>query len=368
MKIIIFYASYGGGHLSSAKAMKEAINEKYPEYDVQLIDCMEYLNKNINRITVGSYEFLAKKGLWGIVYSLSRKGPVAWISNLMNEILANKLGRLIDEISPNLIISTHMFSTQMCGILKKRGKLHIASPTILTDFKYHEQWLVKHKYIEQFFCSNEKMKEDLIKYGLSEKKVFATGLPISQRFFKEFDKDKILEEFGLKKDLKTILFFAGGRMGLSRKSVFEYMKSLAKGLKGFQVVAISGKNAEVYNRFKEIANGKDNIKVIEYTDKVPELMSVSDLVITKPGGATASEALVSNLPILEINPIPGQEEENAEYLEEIGVAIWLKKKENFEDVIKKVTKDEVLNSLKENTKKYAKMNAAQEICKIIFKD
>ena len=102
------------------------------------------------------------------------------------------------------------------------------------------------------------------------------GLTISQRFFEEFDRKEILKEFELKENLKTVIFFAGGRMGLARKNIFEYVKALADNSKNIQIVAISGKNEKAYKKFKEIAEGKENVKEIEFTNKVPELKSVAD--------------------------------------------------------------------------------------------
>lgn len=192
-------------------------------------------------------------------------------------------------------------------------------------------------------------------------------MPISQRFLEDFDKKEIKKEFGLKDNLKTILFFAGGRMGLARKNIFEYMQTLANIKENIQIVAVSGKNKKVYERFKQIAENKENIKVLEFTNKVPELMRISDLVITKPGGITSSEALASNVPILAINPIPGQEEENAEFLEENKVAIWLKPKDKLQEKLKEVLKDKTLNNLKENTKKLGNANSSKEICENILK-
>lgn len=192
-------------------------------------------------------------------------------------------------------------------------------------------------------------------------------MPISQRFLENFNKKEIKKEFGLKENLKTIIFFAGGRMGLARKNIFEYMQTLANSEENIQVVAVSGKNKKVYEKFKQIAEDKENIKVFEFTNKVPELMSIADLVITKPGGITSSESLASNVPILAINPIPGQEEENAEFLEENKVAIWLRPKDKLEEKLKEMLKDETLNNLKENTKKLGNANAAKEICENILK-
>lgn len=284
MKILILYASYGGGHISAANAIQEAIKKVYPNYEVELLDCMRYLNRQINYITVKSYEEMAKKTpkLWGKVYKASRKGPVAEISNSFNKIFSRKLGKFIRDSNPSVIISTHPFSTQMCGILKKKKKIEIPVATVMTDFKYHEQWLVGHEYLEKFFVSNEKMKQSLIDYGVDKRKIFAEGMPISEKFSEKFNRNEILNEFDLKSNLKTVLFFAGGKMGLARSNIFKFMEVFAKNADCMQVVAISGKNPKVYEKFKEIAKNKNNIKVIQFTNKVPELMSVSDIVVTKP--------------------------------------------------------------------------------------
>ena len=284
MKVLIFYAAYGGGHLSAANAIKEEIQKNYKDYEIEMIECMEYLNKVVNYLTIKSYEEMAKKmpKMWGRIYKASRKGVIATISNSSNKIFAGKLGKLINQINPDQIISTHPFSTQMCGILKSKGKLNLKVSTILTDFKYHEQWLVKHEYLEEYFVSNEKMKQDVIDYGIDKNKVYAFGMPISARFGEKYNKEEILKEFNLKENLKTILFFAGGKMGLARKNIFEYMKTLVENSEKFQIIAISGKNQKIYEKFKEIAKGKENVKVLEFTNKVPELMSISDLCITKP--------------------------------------------------------------------------------------
>jgi len=211
------------------------------------------------------------------------------------------------------------------------------------------------------------MRQSLIEYGLDKQKVFTTGLPISQRFLEIKNKDEIRKEFGIKENLKTILFFAGGKMGLARKNIFTFMEVLINQSDNVQMIAVSGKNPKVYDKFKEMAQGHDNVKVLEFTNKVPELMSISDAVITKPGGITVSESIVSELPIIAINPIPGQEEENAEFLEESGLAVWIKNDNDIEkDIIRIINDDKKLEQIKENIINFKKPNAAKEICKIIF--
>ena len=110
-----------------------------------------------------------------------------------------------------------------------------------------------------------------------------------------------------------------------------------------------------------------NVKLFEFTDKVADYMSVADFVVTKPGGLTSSESLVSNLPMIIVNPIPGQEEENAEFLEKHKVGIWLKKGDDIDFTLKILLNDEnLLTDMKENTKNLAKPNATKEICETII--
>ena len=153
-KILIFYGSYGGGHLSAAKSIEGYLKKEYnSEVEIQTVDCIEYINKYINKVSTGAYKELAKKAPWAWkqVYKHSQNGALSHISNTTNRLMSLKLNSLIKEFSPDLIISTHPFSTQMCAILKKRKKLNCKLATILTDYHIHPQWLVLHQYTDAFF-------------------------------------------------------------------------------------------------------------------------------------------------------------------------------------------------------------------------
>ena len=371
-KVIIFYASYGGGHLNAAKSIQNCILKKYPQIDVELIDCMKYVNITIEKITTAAYREMAKKApwAWGRIYSDSQKGPLAHISSRSNKIMAIKLLKLLKEKTPDLIISTHPFGSQMCSYLKRKGKINSKIATIMTDFAPHDQWLVGSDYTDYFFVAHEKMKNYLISKGINTNKIFVTGIPISERFSENFNREEIFKELNLPENQKTILFFGGGEYGLGKTKTIEILTCLAKNFNNISIIAISGKNPKMKESFLEIVKNfkrENNIKVIEFTNKVPELMSIADLVVTKPGGLTTSESLASNLPMIIINPIPGQEEENAEFLESKGIAIWIKKHDNPEIIFNDLFNNpEKLIQMKEKTKILAHKNSTENICNILL--
>lgn len=214
------------------------------------------------------------------------------------------------------------------------------------------------------------MKNYLISKDIPENKVFVTGIPISSRFLQKYNKQEILNEFNLQNSKKTILFFGGGEFGLGKAKTFEIFETLVKDFNDIQMIAIAGKNEKMKLKFEKIVqenNKQDYVKILEYTNKVPELMTISDLVVSKPGGLTTSESLASNLPMIIINPIPGQEEENAEFLEEKGVGIWIRKSDSAYEIFNDLfSNSEKLEEMKKNTNILAKKHSTEDICKIIL--
>lgn len=371
-KILIFYGSYGGGHKSAANAVKQYIENHYENKEVKVFDCIEEASKIINKITVSAYNKITRSApwLWKKVYFNSEKGFLSKVSNGTNKLLTKRFYNLIEKENPSTIICTHMFASQMCGILKRKGKLKCKVSTILTDYEIHNQWLQEYKYIDNYFVAHNGMKESMVKKGIDEDKIFSFGIPMSERFLEKFNREEIFKEFNLVEDKKTILFFGGGAMGLGKERTCQILEVLAKVFVNIQIVAISGKNEEMNKAFKKIVeatNSVDRIKVLEFTNKVPELMSISNLVITKPGGLTTTESLASGLPIIVINPLPGQEEANALFIEKREAGVWLKKDDNIEEVLGKVIlDDEKLKQMSNNAKLLAKKDSTKKICEEIF--
>ncbi len=372
-KVLIFYASYGGGHLNAAKSINNHITENCPNVTVKLVDCVKYVNKAIDKLSTVAYKEAAKLApwVWGRVYSDSKKGPLARLTSRSNKILAIKLLQLLREEEPDIIICTHPFASQMCTYLKRKNKITSTIATIMTDFAPHEQWLVGKDFTDFFFVAHDNMKHYLEEQNVESSKIYATGIPLSDRFLKKYDSNEIYTEFYLDPNKKTILFFAGGEFGLGKTKTFDMFKSLVVNCSDIQIIAVAGKNQKMKQLFDNIVfeyNAEKTVRVLSYTDKVPELMHISDLVITKPGGLTTTESLASSLPILVINPIPGQEEENAEFLEDNNVGIWIKNQTDIHLLINDLLNDpEKLEAMKNNAKALSKKTATNDICKLLLK-
>lgn len=371
-KILIFYGSYGGGHLSAAKSIRDYIEKNYSDSQVELVDCVEYVNKLFNKLTTKAYKDFSKNArwIWKHLYYDSESGSLSRICNTINRLMAIKLNRLIQEFQPDLIISTHPFSSQMCAILKEKGKLNCKVATILTDYAPHNQWLVKSEFIDYYFVAQQGMVDDLVSRGVNKDKIHVTGIPLSSRFLQSYNKQKILEDYGLTSDKNTILFFAGGEFGFGKDKTFNRLKAIIDNLPNLQVVAVAGRNAKMKERFDELVKTtrtESNVKILSFTNQVPELMSVSDLVITKPGGLTTTESLASGLPLIIIDPLPGQEEENAEFIENSGAGIWVKDSDNIETILLNIFNNpDKLENMKSKARLIAKKNSTQNIVETLL--
>lgn len=299
-----------------------------------------------------------------------KNGLLENLSEYAIKHMANKLYTLFKQFLPDIVISTHPFGSQMTSYIKEHENYECTLATILTDFALHEQWLVGKDYCDLFFVSNDDMKTELTNdYNIPETKVFVTGIPLSDRFLDDFKEDECFDVLRLKKEKKVLLFFGGGEFGLGEKRTVKVLKSLANHLDEYQIVAISGRNKKMNNEFlklyKKVKN--DDLHIYKYTTNVPELMYISSLVVTKPGGLTSTESLASGLPMLIINPIPGQEEENARFLEKSGAAVWIKKDDDIDMIVDNLLKDtDKLEKMKENCLALSKRDSTKNICNIIL--
>lgn len=374
MNILLFYASYGSGHLSAASAIEQYIKEHYPNDKTLKIDCVEYINRSINKISTSAYKNIILKTplLWGQVYKLLKNDAILDITQFSNRFMAKKIFKLFEDFEPDLVISCHPLGGQITVFLKSHNKTNCKLATVMTDFASHKQWLIGKDYTDYFFVSNIEMKTSLISEGIFPNKIYVSGIPISPNFYKNYDKESIYNSLKILKNKKNIIFFGGGSLGLSSSTnVQNILTSLLQATnESYQIIIISGKNQKLYNEFQKTitnTNHTSNTKLIDFTTQIPELLPITSFVITKPGGLTITECITSNVPVILINPIPGQEKENAQYIVDKKMGIWIKTNkptpEYFQDIL---NDDKLIKEIKNNQKIYSHLNSTQNICNILI--
>jgi processive 1,2-diacylglycerol beta-glucosyltransferase len=229
--------------------------------------------------------------------------------------------KLLEELQPEITVCTHSLPAEIISWLKAQERLNTRQAIVITDFDVHALWLTQ--YYEQYFVAVDETRAHLEELGVPGAKVTVSGIPIDPVFAEPKNKGEMRLKHGLRTDVTTILVSAGG-YGVGR--VETLMTALPKLSRPAQVVVVCGRNAELKAQLEaQLAQQEPNrqlsFKVLGFTKEMDELMAASDLIVGKPGGLTTSEALARGLIFVVVNPIPGQEERNADHLLEEGCAI-----------------------------------------------
>jgi processive 1,2-diacylglycerol beta-glucosyltransferase len=323
-KVLVLSASAGAGHVRAAQALERAFIDLDAAEEVRHIDALDYTNKLFRNLYTKAYLDLVNTtpDLFGWLYDRLDK---PWKSDRLllafDKLNTRPLVRLLREYRPEILICTHFLPSEIISLLKARERLAYRQAIVVTDFDAHAMWLCNH--YEHYFVALDETRVYLTVLGIPAEKVSVTGIPIDPVFAQAKDKRAMRDKHGLKQDRATILVSAGG-FGVG--PIDTLIRSLLQLRNKAQVIAICGRNQELKGRLDQIAArlAPDNpvaLKVVGYTMEMDELMAASDLVLGKPGGLTTSEALAKGLVFVVVNPIPGQEERNADHLLEAGAAI-----------------------------------------------
>jgi processive 1,2-diacylglycerol beta-glucosyltransferase len=362
MKVVIAYASAGAGHLKAAQAIHNCLKQKSPQTQIHLVDILDKATPVFKYSYVWIYTFMVKHAffLWGLLFAISEKGPLKWIarksSTISHYLNTKSFCRFLIEEDPDLIISTHFAPPELAAHLKDKGKIRARLVTVITDFGVHPFWVSRGT--DLYIGASEYTKARLIEQGVAEDKIKICGIPVDPRFLIAHDRDSLCEKIGIKKDFFTVLVMTGS-FGIGP------IEKIVAGLCGeAQILVVCANNRKLFNRLS--SKKLSTVKVFGFVNNADELMAVSEVIITKPGGLSTSEILVMNLAPIFISVIPGQERGNVQALASCGIGLEL------DDVIeiRKAVVDyrdhpEKLLQIHEKIAAVRKPNAAEEICNAV---
>ena len=368
MKVLILYSSYGGGHVKAAEALKEYYENEHSDYELMFIDAVKYTSPELNAMFLKSYVQLSKNlpKAWGKIYDLADKHQsITDLSTLVNKAVAKKFLSLVTDFNPDIILCTHSFSVDMLANLKRKGLIKSKLGMVITDYFGHSIWVTQPDIVDAFFVAQDIMVNQLEGYSIPSDKVFVTGIPTMKAFSIQHDRNKILKEFGLQDNVFTILFFPGGEYGLSKNTAI--FKDILR-LNNVQIITVAGKNEKLKEKLEKLsAHSSKKVVILGYTNKIPQILSVSDIVVSKPGGLTTTEAIVTSTPLVITSPLPGQEEHNSNYVLNNGLGYRL-----FDNTDKLLTLKSIIENkeriqqVKTMQKILAKPNAAKDICETMI--
>nr|WP_295574799.1 glycosyltransferase [uncultured Intestinibacter sp.] len=379
-KVLIMSASTGGGHNRAAKAMKDEIEKKCIDSEhitCEIIDSLKLINTTMDKIISSGYEKSAKytPKAWGGVYKMSDANIVSkheYKGNLFNTLLASKLKKLLKERKPDLIIGTHPFPMIALSTLKKKYPYRNAFNSffvpplisVLTDYTAHSTYIQDE--IDYYIAGDEYVKEVLISEGVDGDKIKPYGIPVEKSFLEHREKSVVLEELGLAPDKFTVLLM-GGSFGAG--NIKDTLKELLEIDRDFQIIVITGRNETLKEKLEKSLEKytiDKNISILGFTQDMNDILSAVDIIVSKPGGLTTTECLLKELPMIIPYYIPGQEEENMDFLSNCGAALRTSKKFTISVLLKVLIDNPTrMKLLKNNIKSIKKQNTAEDIANLV---
>lgn len=308
-KILFVSCSAGAGHKRAAEALRLTCESKYPGVESKHIDLIDYFDGLIKK-TASGYHFMAKHlpDVYGLIYDGSDTTMAAKFINYFSSLFkinTKKLRRFVTQYNPDRIICTHFLAAPFL----KSFASDIPLDMLITDYELNK--VVLDPKIRYFFAPNKEIADEILNLN---RLGFATGIPIHPQFFTAKNAGQTQIDFGLKPNIPTLLVMSGGT-GIADTS--SLVKQIIKSKNQMNVLVISGKaNRRALGKLQRLTPPENiNYRVIDFTDRIDELMRIATVIITKPGGLTVTECLYLKKPILMVSPIPGQEEANVKFVE-----------------------------------------------------
>jgi processive 1,2-diacylglycerol beta-glucosyltransferase len=363
MKILFLTASIGTGHNKAIESVTNALkilNQGDIEY--KIVDIYNYINTALGKFVSKSYERIVNlvPNIYGYFYAIGEDSTA--LKDFLHHVGITKVKKLIEEYDPDIIVSSHESPTGMVANLKQEYNLKKELVGIITDFRAHPFWV--YKEIDRYMVPNILTKEYLIKQGIPEERIYITGIPVDLKFTESYDKLELQKRFNLEPGRFTILLM-GSWLDIGIDTLFESLNKLNLPV---QIIAVSGKNRSLQERLEKLKE-KANIPVtvFGFISNVYEVMHASDIIITKPGGLISSETLAAGLPMIIVNPIPGQEEYNTIYLTTEGAAVRVNKLSEVPIIIDILLKSkERILEMAKNARRIGKPKASYEIAKLLL--
>lgn len=306
----------GWGHIKAAQALEEYAKNNLPDFKIHHVDLCE-IEPMLGKFFEIFYDITNDRlpVVWGAVYGTFDKEPVSAAFRKVNgfqRIFKRRISRYLRRQAPDGIIFTNVIPAPMVAPPCRKLFPNIPLAVVVTDYHGHSYYNVP--LIDRYFAAIPEVKDDLARAGVDEEKIEVTGIPVSQKFYDRYDRKRLKRKLGFNNDLKTVLFVSR----LSKDFVIPALEGILSMDEKINLIMVCGGNNDLYKKIKDDIPAEKNFKLVNWTNRLDEYMKISDVVISKPGGLIISECLALGKRIIMTDPIPGQEERNAEFMSKYG--------------------------------------------------
>jgi processive 1,2-diacylglycerol beta-glucosyltransferase len=366
-RVLLLYISEISGHRSAALAIEKALKIADPSTEILCLNAFRYTNPVSEKIVNRIYSTVIQKtpAVWEFLYDNQRViRRLERFKKRINKHNSPKLKKIIDKFKPDIVACSQAYPCGMVAGYKKIYGSRIPLVGILTDYVPHSYWL--YDEVDYYIVPAPEVGERLQKKGVPAKKIKPLGIPIDPKFNEPVDKGKVLQKMNLLPGVRNILIMGGGQGLGPIKAIIDSLKKVKT---DFQALVVTGTNKKLFNSLsKRIRDHKKSFVVLGYVNNINELMSISDIIVSKPGGITTSEALAKRLPMIILKPIPGQEENNTVYLTGKNAAVKLDDPRDAGQVIEDLLSNrENLNRFRASAGAISKPNSSRDIAEFLLK-
>lgn len=362
MKVLITYASAGAGHRKVAEAVYNYLKDNRQDLDLKLVDALPLGSFYFRFCYNWGYPFLVHYAtwLWGFFFWITEfkltRRFARKMSILSNYLSCRKFIQYLKDENFDFIISTHFLNSELAANLKLKNQIKSKLITVITDFGVHPFWISEGT--DTYIAASEFTRDELLRAGVAESQISATGIPFSPNFSKPQDRNRLADKLGIAADKFTVLVMTGSFGSGPLEDIAANISDAA------QVLVVCAKNKSLFERLQK--KNYKNVKAFGFVNNVEELMAVSDLMVTKPGGSSIAELLAVGLVPIFITAIPGQEENNVKILTSHGIGFEPKNIKQIRDLVIDLKRSpQKLQDLKNDIRAIASPFACRKIADVI---
>jgi processive 1,2-diacylglycerol beta-glucosyltransferase len=314
MRVVILSTATGQGHNSASQALKVYLDSK--DCQVTILDTLKSGEKNVSASVSNLYENLTMHMpfVFGTLYNIGKlvssskhHSPIYYL----NSLYAHKLYGKLKAIDPDVIVCPHIFSAQVLTYIRLKYDYNVPTVGIQTDYCHTPFW--EETRLDNIVIPAKEITDQFVKKHVPAEKILPYGIPVSAKFKDKLTKEAARQALGI--ECNRLFVVMGGSMGFGRLP--DIANEIIKHSPDAMVAALCGHNKKMYDKLKN----KERILAYEYIDNVDVLMDAADVLLTKPGGLSATEMAVKNVPSVLTCAIPGCEVENAKFFEKYGMAV-----------------------------------------------